>query len=140
MIVLLGASAITLAALQAGLTAPTDAFRACLREASTKANNEKVPGDGIEAYLRNACSVDMDKLKAAVVAFRVKNGMTRKAAMSDADMTVDDYVATPVDKYKFMIEINTPPPAAPAPPVAAPATTAATQPTPAAATQPAKKE
>ena len=142
MIVLLGASAITLAALQAGLTAPTDAFRACLREASTKANNEKVPGDGIEAYLRNACSVDMDKLKAAVVAFRVKNGMTRKAAMSDADMTVDDYVATPVDKYKFMIEINTPPPAAaaPAPPAAAPATTAATQPTPAAATQPAKKE
>lgn len=140
MIVLLGVSAIALSALQAGITAPTDAFRSCLREASTKATNEKVPGDGIEAYLRNACSVDMEKLKTAVVAFRVKNGMTRKAAMSDADMTVDDYVATPVDKYKFMIEINTPPPPAASPAPAAPATTAATQPTPAAATQPAKKE
>ena len=131
MILLLGLSAIHLSALQAGISAPTDAFRACLREASAKATTEKVTIDGIEAYLRSACSVDMDKLKGAVVAFRVKNGMSRKAALSDADMTVDDYVATPVDRYKYMIEQNSPPAAA--------AAAAATQPTPAAA-QPVKKE
>ena len=131
MILLLGLSAIHLSALQAGISAPTDAFRACLREASARATNEKVTVDGIEAYLRSACSVDMDKLKGAVVAFRVKNGMSRKAALSDADMTVDDYVATPVDRYKYMIEQNSPPAAA--------AAAAATQPTPAAA-QPVKKE
>lgn len=134
MILLVGVSAISLFALQAGISAPTEAFRSCLREASAKAGNEKVPGDGIEAYLRSACSVDMEKLKGAVVAFRVKNGMARKAALSDADMTVDDYVATPVDKYKFMIEQNSPPSSAPA------ASAAATPPTPPAATQPAKKE
>ena len=44
----------------------------------------------------------MQSLKTAVVAFRVKNGMARKAAADDAEMTVDDYVATPVDNYKFM--------------------------------------
>jgi hypothetical protein len=134
MILLLGLSAIHLSALQAGISAPTEAFRACLREASAKANNEKVTGDGIEAYLRSACSVDMDKLKGAVVAFRVKNGMARKAALSDAEMTVDDYVATPVDKYKFMVEQNSPAPSAAA------ASAAVTPPTPPASTQPAKKE
>jgi hypothetical protein len=100
------ASAINLAALQASISAPTDAFRGCLREAATKAQNEKVGGDAIEEYLRNACTVQMGSLKSALVAFRMKNGMSRKAAGDDAEMTVDDYVATPVDNYKFMADLN----------------------------------
>ena len=39
-----------------------------------------------------------------MISFRMKNGMSRKAAADDADMTVDDYVATSVDNYKFMAE------------------------------------
>ena len=131
MIALLAASAITLVASQAGINAPTEAFRGCLREASAKATNEKVGADAIESYLRSNCSVQMDSLKAAVVAFRVKNGMGKKAAAEDANMTVDDYVASPVDKYKFMVELNTPKPQTAAAPAAA-----ATQPTPAAAAEP----
>ncbi|GAA4716271.1 hypothetical protein H9L13_06110 [Sphingomonas lutea] len=104
MIAILGASALALVGLQAGIAAPTDAFRGCLREASAKASNEKIGADAIEGYLRTNCSVQMDALKAAVVAFRVKNGMAKKAAAEDATMTVDDYVATPVEKYKFMAE------------------------------------
>lgn len=134
MIALLVASAINLAALQAAIAAPTDAFRGCLRDAATKAKSEKVPGDGIEAYLKNACIAPMGTLKGALVAFRMKNGMTRKAAADDAEMTVDDYVSTPADNYKFMASMDAPKPAAPAPatapavvtPAAAPAT--ATQP------------
>lgn len=132
MIALVTASAITLAALQASINAPTDAFRGCLREASAKAASEKVAADAIEAYLRNACSGQMGTLKSAVVAFRTKNGMARKTALQDADMTVDDYVATSVEKYQFMAEMNAPKPAAqPAP---------AAQATPAAAPQPPKPE
>ena len=119
MIALLGASALTLVALQAGINAPTEAFRGCLREASTKAANEKVGADAIETYLRSNCSVQMDSLRAAVIAFRVKNGMTKKVAAEDANMTVDDYVATPVEKYKFMAEMNAPKPQPAAAPVAA---------------------
>jgi hypothetical protein len=37
--------------------------------------------------------------------------MARKAAASDADMTVDDYVATPVDNYQFMASQRAPTPA-----------------------------
>ena len=95
MIALVGASAIFLTAMQASISGPTDSFRGCLREATTKARSDKVAADGIEAYLRNACTAQMGSLKDALVAFRMKNGMTRKAAASDAEMTVDDYVATP---------------------------------------------
>jgi hypothetical protein len=114
MIALLIASAINLTAVQASISAPTTAFRGCLREAATKAKSEKVTGDAIEAYLRNACTAQMGALKDALVAFRLKNGMTRKAASSDAAMTVDDYIATPADNYKFMADMDKPKAAPPA--------------------------
>jgi len=132
MITLLGATAITLAALQASISAPTDAFRGCLRDAVSKAQSEKIAGDAIEAYLKNACGTQMATLKGAVITFRMKNGMSKKAAADDADMTVDDYVATPADNYKYMTEMDKPKSAAPA------ATKAATVPIQAAATQPPK--
>jgi len=128
MIALLGASALVLSALQASIAAPTDAFRGCLREAATKAKSEKVAGDGIDAYLRTACTTQMGTLKDALVAFRMKNGMTRKAAASDAEMTVDDYVATPADNYKFMATMDAPKSASPAPPAPTPASAPANPP------------
>jgi hypothetical protein len=129
MIVLLIASAINLTALQASIAGPTDAFRGCLREAASKAKSEKVPADGIEAYLKTACTVKMGSLKSALISFRMKNGMSAKAAASDAEMTVDDYVATPADNYKFMANMEAPKPVtAPAKPVATPASAPTTQP------------
>jgi len=108
MIALLGASALVLSALQASIVAPTDSFRSCLREAVSKAKSDKVPGDGIEAYLKNACTAQMGTLKEVLISFRMKNGMTRKAAASDAEMTVDDYIATPSDNYKFLAQQDAP--------------------------------
>lgn len=129
MIALLAGSSIILAALQASINAPTEAFRSCLKEAAAKASSEKVAGDAYEAYARSACSVQLGALKSAVVAFRMKNGMARKMASDDANMTVDDYVATSVDKYQFMAKLNAPKPQAAAQP----------QPTQAAAPQPPKQ-
>ncbi len=120
MIALLGASAITLTALQAVINAPRDAFRACLKAGAEKATSEKVSGDGIEAYLKSACGVQMQSLKGAVIQFRMQNGMSRKAAVDDANMTVDDYLSSPVDNYKFMAERNAP---ANAPPASSPTPT-----------------
>ena len=108
MIVLLGASALALAALQASMAAPTSAFRGCLHEATARATSEKVSADTIEDYLRKACTVQMGSLRDALIAFRVKNGMSKKAASDDAAMTIDDYVATPSDNYKFMAQQNAP--------------------------------
>lgn len=108
MIALLGALALTLAALQASIAAPTSAFRGCLHDAAAKATSEKVSADTIETYLRNACTVQMSTLKAALVEFRLKNGMGKKAAADDAEMTIDDYVSTPADNYKFLVNENAP--------------------------------
>lgn len=128
MIALVIASAINLAGLQAAIAAPTTAFRTCLKDAAVKAKTEKVTGDGIDAYLRGACTGQMSTLKEALIAFRMKNGMSRKDAASDASMTVDDYVETPADNYKFMADLEKPK-AAPAPPAnATPAPTPAAAP------------
>ena len=112
MIALLGASALTLSALQATIAAPTTAFRGCLHDAAAKAVSDKVSADTIETYLRNACTVEMGALKQALVSFRLKNGMAKKAAADDAEMTIDDYVSTPADNYKFMVTQNVPKPSA----------------------------
>jgi hypothetical protein len=134
MIALLGASALALTALQASIAAPTTAFRVCLHDAASKATSDKVSADTVGTYLRGACTVQMGTLKEALVAFRMKNGMSRKAASDDAEMTIDDYVSTPADNYKFMASQNAPkaqpaaPPKAQVTPAAAPAKPASPQP------------
>ena len=117
MIAMIGASAIIFTALQASINAPTEAFRGCLKTAATKATDAKVAPDGIEDYFKTECSVQMDSLKSAVVAFRVKNGMAKKAAVDDANLTVEDYMAAPADRYRFIAGMNAPA----KPPEAAPA-------------------
>jgi hypothetical protein len=109
MIALLGASVLALAALQASISAPRDTFRACLKDAGAKAATQKVAADAFEGYLRNACTSELGSLKSAITAFNMKNGMGKKAAADDAEMTVDDYLASPVDNYKFMASQSTPP-------------------------------
>ena len=123
MIALLGASAIFLTGLQATINAPRDAFRACIKQASVKAGTEKVAADAFEGYIRTACTPEHEKLKSALISFSLKNGMAKKAANEDADMTIGDYVGSLVDNYKFIAGQN----------VAAKPTPAAAQATPAAA-------
>jgi hypothetical protein len=120
MIMLLSASALTLAALQASIAAPTKDFRGCLHDAVAKATSEKVAAATIEDYLRGACSAQMGSLKDALVEFRMKNGMGKKAAVDDAQMTIDDYVASPADNYRFTAEQNAPKPQPAAAPAAPP--------------------
>ena len=126
MIALLGASAMFLTGLQATINAPRDAFRACIKQASVKAEKEKVAADAVEAYIRGACTAEHDKLKAALIAFSLKNGMAKKTANADADMTIGDYVGTLGDNYKFIAGQN----AAKPTPAAAQATAAAQPTTP----------
>lgn len=94
-------TAISLTMLQATINAPREAFRQCTRAAASKARSEKVGGDQFEAYMRNSCSVQIGALRSAILAFNVKNGMAKKAAAADADLTVEDYAASPIDQYRF---------------------------------------
>ena len=107
MIALLGASAIILLGASGDDQCADRSFsRSALRKPAPKRPRRRSRRTPIDAYSRNACSVQMRTLKSAVVAFRIKNGMAQKAAAEDANMTVDDYVATSVDKYQFMAQIE----------------------------------
>jgi hypothetical protein len=121
MIALVGATAIYLIAGQAAINAPRTAFTACLKQADSKATSQKVAGDAYEAFVRNTCSAQLEALRSAMVGFNLKNGMARRAATEDANMMIDDYLASSIDHYKFMVSTNEPPKAAPAAPAAAPA-------------------
>lgn len=121
MIALVMASAMFLTGLQATINAPRDAFRTCIKQAGLKAGNEKVGADAFEGYILGACTGEHDKLKSALIAFSLKNGMAKKAANEDADLTIADYVGSLVDNYKFMANQNLKPAAAQSTPPAAPA-------------------
>lgn len=103
MILLVSVTAISLTALQATINAPRDAFRECMRSASSKARSENVKPDDFEVYMRNACGVQIGSLRSALQSFNLKNGMAKKAAAADADLTIEDYVASPVEHYRFTV-------------------------------------
>ena len=106
MIALIAASAVYMAATQAALAAPTIAYKDCLKQAAGQAKKDKIGGDAYEAYARNSCATQITGLRDALIGFEVKNGTKRKDAASDADMTVDDYLASSVDNYKFMSGVD----------------------------------
>ena len=103
MFVMLGVSAIYLAGLQAGINAPRDAFTQCLKSVSAKAESAKVQGDQVEAYIRNNCSSQIDAFKAASIDFDVKNGISRKEAISGADDMITGWLGDVVETYKFRV-------------------------------------
>ncbi len=103
MILLVGATTITLTALQAVINVPRDAFRECMRASADKARSENVGADAFEAYMRSSCGVQIGSLRSALQAFNLKNGMAKKAAAADADLTIEDYVSSPVEHYRFMV-------------------------------------
>src|SRR4029078_8455957 len=87
---------------QAAVAAPTNAYKDCLKQASIQAKKTKVAGDAYEAFARSTCCTEITGLRDALIAFEVKNGTKRKDAATDADLTVDDYLASSVDNYKFL--------------------------------------
>ena len=122
MIIMLSASAIYLAGLQAAINAPRDAFRDCLTSAAAKAATEKVGADVYGDYLRTNCSTQIDAYKAASVRFDVKNGISRKEAASLAEEMITSELGGPIDKYKLIASRSgASKPTAPAVAAAAPA-------------------
>lgn len=134
MIVLLAASSITLTALQASINAPRDAFRNCLKEATSKATNEKVSADAYGAYVRAACSNELGSFKGAVVKFDMGNKMSKKSSDEDAESMIADFVDSSLERYKYVTGGNEPAKQAAAAPIAAaptpPPPTPASAPTP----------
>ena len=103
---LLGASAVFLTASQAVINGPRNAFKDCLREASSKATAEKVSADGYEAYVRSTCSAQLGSFKGAVIKFDMGNKMSRRSSDDDADAMIGDFVGSALDHYKYITGAN----------------------------------
>ena len=136
MIVLLAASAVFLTASQAVINGPREAFRVCLKEATSKASNDKVAANGFEAYVRTNCGGQLGAFKGAVIKFDMGNKMSRKASDDDADSMIADFMGSALDNYKYRTGGNSAP--AQQANAAPPAPTAKPQPTPASQPQPPK--
>jgi hypothetical protein len=106
MLALVMGSALYMIAAQASMAAPTNAFRDCLKQTSAKAKSEKVAPANYEAYARNACGAQLAGLRNAITSFNVKNGMKRKDAADDAELTAGDYLASSVDKYQYLAGVD----------------------------------
>ena len=105
--VMIIASAIVLAMLQnAAATSARSSLVDCLRSAAAEAKKTNVAADGLVPHMKQACEAHAAKLKGVLVAFDVKNGISRKQAGADADLQLEDYYATQEEKYRFELERN----------------------------------
>jgi hypothetical protein len=102
------ASAMYLAGLQASITVPRIAFNNCLKKAEASAKAEKVGADNYADYLRNACAAEGNRLKTALIAFDVKNGVARGRAAADAENDITEGFASSASTYKWQASQNKP--------------------------------
>lgn len=86
--------------LQASIAAPRQDFTECLKRAGLQAAAQQVAADQYSAFAAQQCADEGAKFKSALVAFDVKNGVKRGQAASDAQLQLDDYIATSAEKYE----------------------------------------
>lgn len=100
MIVLMLTSAIYAAAFQtAAANDARTAFRTCLKQASVDAKGQKITSDAFAAFARQKCSAQETGFKSAMWAFDSKNKVSKKQSESDAELQVEDFLATASDHY-----------------------------------------
>lgn len=101
MIAIIMSSALVVVGMQGAIAAPRTAFVACLKDASAKAESGNVAVANYQAFIANACANEANALKAALVAFDVKNGIKKAQAETDAQAQIDDYHAMSLEKYEY---------------------------------------
>lgn len=86
----------------AAINGQRDKYIACLKQGAESAKTQKLAPDAIEAHLRTSCAAVESTFKASLIAFDVKNSISRKQAASDAQLQVDDFVINFSEKYKVL--------------------------------------
>ncbi|MGI8610982.1 MAG: hypothetical protein ACR2KH_01705 [Sphingomicrobium sp.] len=86
----------------AAINSQRDNYLGCLDKAVAAATAQKTPSAAFEAHLRQSCADDEAKFEAALIAFDVKNKVPRKQAAADAQVQVDDFIASLVGRYRVV--------------------------------------
>lgn len=123
MILMSIAALLATTAVDTAASAQRAALSKCLKESAAKAKADKVEIAAVDAFLRAQCSAPGAKLRDAVIAIDVKNGISRKDAAEGAQLDVDDYFVSTAERYEAEMEALLPrqakAEAAPAPAAAA---------------------
>ena len=76
-------------------------YVSCLNSAVSSAKTANVAVDGFKDYAHKTCATVEEGLKARLITFNVKNGMSKKSAASDAELQLEDYLYTYEEKYRY---------------------------------------
>jgi len=79
-------------------------FADCLKQADTKAQNQKITPEAFVDFARTTCSTAADPFEASLTTANVKNGMSKKAAAADAATQIKDYYTERLENYKIEIQ------------------------------------
>ena len=100
MIGLVVASAIYAAAFQSsGAATARTTLRTCLHGAVEEAQKQKLAADGFTAFAHQQCATQETNFKSAMWAFDSKNKVSKRQSESDADVQIEDFVASAADRY-----------------------------------------
>lgn len=100
MIKLLVASAILAVAWQnAAADGARTALRSCIKQTATEAKGQKLATDALTDLIHTKCGAEETKFKSAVWAFDSKNKVSKKQSESDANLQIEDFVASAADRY-----------------------------------------
>ncbi len=97
-------TAVILAALiqSAGINNQRDSYESCLAKAFEGAKAQKMPAEALDAHLRTSCASIETSFEGALIAFDLKNKVARKQAAADAQVQVDDFVTSLVERYRAL--------------------------------------
>lgn len=124
MLNLMISSVIMLAAVQtAAANGARDTLRTCVKSAMTQAKNDKLTVDAFKTFARTQCANQEASFTAAVWAFDSKNKVSKKQSADDAQLQIEDIVASASDRYEAETKSAAPKPAPSPTPAPTPAAT-----------------
>ena len=122
-------SVIVLAAVQtAAANGARDTFRTCVKSAMTQAKTDKLTVDAFKTFARTQCATQEQGFTAAMWAVDSKSKVSKKQSAEDAQLQIEDIVASVSDRYEMETKSAAPKAAPAAPPAATPPPTPAATP------------
>lgn len=90
------------------------AYASCLNGVMQKALGEKTEPAAFDTALSTACAAERAAFRNSLVNYDVAAGTKRAEANTNADLQIDDYLATTREDYRMYLEDGSKPPPAPA--------------------------